>query len=211
MRKNLTHQEQDEFKRQNRERAAAWQLANRERAAARKREWYLKNKQRVIDAAKEWAKQNPEKIKRGVDAYQKKNKATILRKSRQYYKKNKEKITIQNKEYREKNKELVNQRVRASQKKNPLRLRVNKYKRRSLEKTGKVTLNRINELMVSQKGMCVYCSTPLGHFHVDHIIPLSRGGDNNDENVQLLCPSCNWKKGNKLPDEFERMNCGLGV
>ena len=32
---------------------------------------------------------------------------------------------------------------------------------------------------------------------VDHIIPLSWGGGNTRENIQLLCSSCNSKKGNK--------------
>ena len=31
--------------------------------------------------------------------------------------------------------------------------------------------------------------------HIDHIIPLSRGGDDTRENVQTLCQGCNLKKG----------------
>jgi 5-methylcytosine-specific restriction endonuclease McrA len=32
---------------------------------------------------------------------------------------------------------------------------------------------------------------------VDHILPRSRGGQNTDENLQLLCISCNAQKGAK--------------
>jgi 5-methylcytosine-specific restriction endonuclease McrA len=33
--------------------------------------------------------------------------------------------------------------------------------------------------------------------HIDHIIPVSRGGKNNLENLVLSCQSCNSKKGAK--------------
>ena len=37
-----------------------------------------------------------------------------------------------------------------------------------------------------------------GEFHIDHILPLSRGGSNLISNGQVSCPSCNLQKGNKL-------------
>lgn len=36
---------------------------------------------------------------------------------------------------------------------------------------------------------------------IDHIIPVSRGGDSSDENLQILCRGCNTAKGNKLAGE----------
>jgi 5-methylcytosine-specific restriction endonuclease McrA len=31
--------------------------------------------------------------------------------------------------------------------------------------------------------------------HIDHIFPLSRGGQNNDGNLRLLCITCNTSRG----------------
>jgi hypothetical protein len=39
--------------------------------------------------------------------------------------------------------------------------------------------------------------------HVDHIIPLARGGTNDITNFQALCPKCNLSKGVKLPDTIK--------
>jgi hypothetical protein len=46
---------------------------------------------------------------------------------------------------------------------------------------------------------CVYCGEA-GDLHLDHIIPVSKGGTSDDENLQVLCSSCNLKKGNSNTD-----------
>jgi hypothetical protein len=33
--------------------------------------------------------------------------------------------------------------------------------------------------------------------HVDHIRPVSKGGGNDPENLRLLCPTCNIRRGNR--------------
>jgi len=50
---------------------------------------------------------------------------------------------------------------------------------------------------------CWWCGKPIkGGYHVDHVIPLARGGGNGAENLCIACPSCNRSKGNKLPQEW---------
>jgi HNH endonuclease len=46
-------------------------------------------------------------------------------------------------------------------------------------------------------GRCVICGATKG-LQYDHIIPVSRGGGNTAENIQLLCQNCNKLKSNKI-------------
>ncbi len=61
----------------------------------------------------------------------------------------------------------------------------------------------IGLLMCKQDAHCVYCGMLLsGDYHIDHKTPVSRGGSNDIENLQILCPTCNVKKGAKTHDEY---------
>lgn len=50
------------------------------------------------------------------------------------------------------------------------------------------------------RGLCYYCRKPAQV--VDHLIPLSRGGTNEVENLVAACHECNSKKGTKTPQEY---------
>lgn len=47
------------------------------------------------------------------------------------------------------------------------------------------------------QGRCVYCGSTI-NLHFDHIIPFSKGGSTNVENLQILCEKCNHEKSNKI-------------
>lgn len=56
------------------------------------------------------------------------------------------------------------------------------------------------EIWSRDKGRCRLCKAviPPGNGHLDHIVPLSKGGPHWRENVQLLCAACNIWKGDAL-------------
>lgn len=62
----------------------------------------------------------------------------------------------------------------------------------------------------AQAGECHYCGASLeGVYHVDHVIPLIRGGSDDRENVVLCCSQCNRSKGKKLLHEWRDENWNL--
>lgn len=66
---------------------------------------------------------------------------------------------------------------------------------------GNYTPEEVRHLMSEQEGICAAfsCSEDITiTYHVDHKNPLSRGGSSRLSNLQILCPTCNMKKSNKL-------------
>ena len=51
---------------------------------------------------------------------------------------------------------------------------------------------------------CIYCLNLIefGEDTLEHKIPLSRGGENNKENLGIACSFCNKTKQNKTYEEF---------
>ena len=76
---------------------------------------------------------------------------------------------------------------------------------------GSHTAADIRRIFDAQRGLCANCHARLlksgkQKFHVDHIVPLVRGGSNWPDNLQLLCKPCNLRKGAKLPEVWAKEN-----
>lgn len=55
-----------------------------------------------------------------------------------------------------------------------------------------------------QNGLCAYCGQHrnIKYMTVDHIIPLSKGGTDDLDNLKCACKICNQLKDDMLPHEF---------
>lgn len=122
-----------------------------------------------------------------------KNKEENARKKKEYFERNKERIYAYNREYYKKNRQYqtaANSRRRA----------------RKSQSESHHTHADIERIFLRQKKRCACCNCALDKFHVDHIFPLALGGSNGVENIQILCPTCNMRKGGKDPFEWARLN-----
>lgn len=68
--------------------------------------------------------------------------------------------------------------------------------------TDSLTMFNGGEYMVARKGDPEYDAIFDRVFHIDHKIPLSKGGTNGEDNLQLLCGRCNMRKGNLTVEEY---------
>jgi hypothetical protein len=68
---------------------------------------------------------------------------------------------------------------------------------------GSFTQAEAKQLYLIQDGKCAGCAKSLaeGYEH-DHVMPVSRGGVNTIDNIQLLCVACNRSKRATLPEEW---------
>jgi len=71
------------------------------------------------------------------------------------------------------------------------------YSKRLSNKKYRETRNRILTLFDHK---CFYCGIDADV--IDHKIPLSIGGSNNDENLTASCLKCNSVKSNRTPEEY---------
>lgn len=54
------------------------------------------------------------------------------------------------------------------------------------------------------RNICRYCGASEPTMHVDHVIPISRGGSNDEDNLVAACPACNLSKHAKSVEDWMR-------
>jgi 5-methylcytosine-specific restriction endonuclease McrA len=178
-----------------REKTKKWRDANPDWVSQYQRSWERRNADRIRDQRKIRELPRLSEIQAYRRAYYESHKSHYRAQSREWQRKNKEKVKLSNYRWRERNPEAfraITQRRRAKKSK----------------AEGSYTARDLIALFKSQKGLCNGCLKSLPKsYHVDHIMPLCRGGSNWPSNLQLLCQSCNSSKGTKTMDEWlDRIN-----
>ncbi|WP_372344930.1 HNH endonuclease [Streptomyces sp. KL116D] len=77
------------------------------------------------------------------------------------------------------------------------------WERRNPDSVG-IVPREWRKLVRRYRNRCAYCGGNEGGIHMDHVIPLSRGGRHAIGNVLPACQGCNLSKGSKLVAEWKR-------
>lgn len=209
--------------------AAAWRKSEAGRAYARE---YTREYRRLHPKPKTVRQPRPPIVKepKQESAAQREHRHEIERKSHEKHRDerietarlrreaNREIIRQKDAAYRAKNIEAVRERSRKWAKQNranhPVEDKIQKHARRAKERGGggHFTKQQIADLYQRQKQKCANCkkhiSDAVGRekYHIDHVMPIARGGSSLIENIQLLCPHCNHTKHAQHPDEWAKRN-----
>lgn len=184
-----------------------------ERIAAKLREYVPDSHEKIAAYRREYYKANSEKIAARAKEYNRKNAEKISQKAREYRKANAERIADFMRQYQKNNAEKIAARVREYNKRHPEKQAsiTRNYRARKRSAGGTHTALDIARILGRQRGLCANCETELfksgkKKYHVDHIMPLARGGSNWPINLQCLCPTCNLSKNAKDPIEWAQQN-----
>lgn len=159
-----------------------WKAEARKRdGGASRKAYYAKNRERERESNR---------------VYMAANAARLAQYRANYSEENRELLSEKNSEWRKSHPDYLRQ----HRKSNPERYRIYRENRRARLAGGKLSPDIVALLLAKQGGRCACCDDLLnGSYHLDHVIPLCKGGSNTDENVQLLLPRCNLRKGRSLP------------
>ena len=158
---------------------------------------------------KAYAAAHPEKVtKWKADDYTRRREA-IHAYATAYYAENAERERAKRAAYRATHLEESRRLDREYYARNRDKFRVLNNRRRMRERgRGSHSASDIREQRLRQKGRCYWCGEKTGpDYHVDHVIPIARGGSNGPDNLVIACPTCNLSKGSKLPHEFADRLC----
>lgn len=142
-----------------------------------------------------WRENNLEKDRAHSRAYRKQHREEALERCRLYGEAHKDEKREYDRAYRAANQE---------------KRKAHHHKRRAFKRGngGTHTPNDVAiqvRMQTDKKGVlrCWWCSKSVcSEYHIDHRIPLARGGNNAPENIVISCPTCNMSRKDKLPSEW---------
>jgi hypothetical protein len=83
---------------------------------------------------------------------------------------------------------------------------------RELNAEGYCTDEEKAQIRARLKDKCFYCGTHLNNGgHIDHMVPLSKGGSNWPHNLTLACHTCNLDKHGKTAEAFVHWRLERGL
>lgn len=190
-----------------RERKKKWHEMNIERIKENKKKYYQENKEYIQNKTKKWRSDNPLRYREQMKIRREQNPEYMIH----WREKNTNRIIEYNKRIYWGNVEMFRKRAREFAK--TARGREISFKSRMKRKSYKhkvyFTLFERKQILNRDNWNCQCCGIKVhdrstGYWntpdkaHIDHIIPISKGGNSEPDNLQVLCRTCNLTKKDKI-------------
>lgn len=194
-----------------------YRAQNRDKVNAAKRQWVANNKDKKADQDRRYRQANKDSIKERINnwiaenkdhhyaqkkSYRLENKESKASTDRAWAQANKDKVNAISRRWRKRNPQKAAEVAKRSQAKRPQRSREKAARRRALVRQNGVYQVQYQELTRLLSKPCSYCGEPSKH--IDHIIPISRGGSHSIGNLTGACAACNLSKGAKFITEWKK-------
>lgn len=172
---------------------------NKDKINKRQKRYQQENRYKILEYQQQYRNDNKEKINQYHKEWYQENKEKRSEYSKQQYNKNKEKINKRQKRYRQENKEYYQeyQSVWSRSEKGRGSKRASIAKRRSKIASPTQYLGEPNLDLIKR----IYTGCPEG-YDVDHIYPISKGGQHHESNLCYLPKSINYSKGAKTIEDY---------
>lgn len=185
---------------------------NKEAKRAYNQHYYNENKQVLLVKMKNYRDvyyaNNPDKNKERWSKYYSKNKDKVDSKNKQYIRLNIEKIRQYTRRYYLENREVVLEKNKSHYRANVDKYMAKVHKRRALKLSngGSYTKEEWERCIDFFNGCCAYSGVKINkeNTHIEHIIPLTKGGSNNIYNIVPSLNRVNLSKGNRDMEEWYR-------
>lgn len=175
---------------------------NREKAREYSREYYQKNARKVIERSAQYRAQDPERWRAYFAQYGAEHKEQVAEYGKRWYEANREHHLQTNKRSKDANREHYRELCRKNYREHKDRYYDRQRRKRAARRLipGSHTFEDVLRQFDRQGGRCYWCSELIDEdvYHVDHVIPLSRGGSDDPDNLVCACPHCNLSKGDRL-------------
>lgn len=180
----------------------AWAARNKDSKAESDRKYREANKDEIAKRNKLWRLENQEELKAKSAANRAKNKEQKALADKLWAAQNKDKVNASSRRWRQNNPERAREVAKQSRAKNPETQRNKTGRRRALVRSNGVFQVTKKEILALIRKGCSYCGKQA--LHIDHIIPISRGGRHSIGNLTGACASCNLSKGAKFITEWRK-------
>lgn len=159
-----------------------YQARNPEKVREWQRRYRQRNPEREADRQRRWAEANPDR------------RQAIVRRS---YERHAAERNAENRLWREQNPDKERERKQRYLREHPEVFRAKAARRRARAHDAFVEDVQPDEVLRRSDGACGICGQLIdpADFHVDHIVPLAKGGEHSYVNCQVAHPSCNARKG----------------